>query len=616
MKTRLLIALAAALAAGACTAPTGEIGTDSPPWVPASAQLVSFNSCDDALDGIQTAAITALSAWLVADRFRVAPQENEVLTDDAAAPTSAAEPGSFSKTNNAVAGVDEPDLVKTDGTFVYSIVQQVLRVVDTRTAEVVAERDLDAESTNRRLLLDGDDLLLMYDQHLRDGDYYYDEFRIERLDAQTLEEADVFVMDGTLVDGRLVDGEVRLVVSSAPQIQAIWELMWEDIKPSELAEALRDTEIEDWLPEFSVNGEEGGIDCRDVAHPERYTGSALSVFALPASEDWDQVEPHVVMADGGTVHGTADSLYVAHYDYSWDAEEAETEIYRFAFADGEPRLAGEATVAGTLLNQYSMSEYDGHLRVATTENNTGWWGGCPNCLVDSAGEPAPSKSTVTVFAVGEASIEETGSVTDLGVGEQIYAVRFLGDTGYVVTFRQTDPLYTVDLSDPSNPTVTGELKITGYSAYLHPVGPSRLLGVGQEATEEGLTTGLQVSLFDTGADEAVVLDQYHMENAQSAAEWDPHAFLYWPETGIAVMPASYWGDRGYDYESGALVINVGTDTVDEAAWIVHEEGGNDPYDREILRAFVLDGQLWTLSTAGLQANELDGDYEVTGWVAW
>lgn len=634
MKTKLLIAFASAAslaAAGACTA-SPDIDAEPPigmvPWVPVSAQLATYDSCEGALAGIQDAAIAAFSTWETDGRYRggmeeplAAEGDEGVVSDSAESSGSSGTDGSFSETNNAVAGVDEPDIVKTDGTFVYSVVYNALRIVDTRSSEVVAQRELDDDSWGHQLFLGDDELLLMSEWGVERDHVYSSEFRLERLDPATLDVLDTFAMDGSMVDARMVGGEVRLAVSAEPDIDPVWEEMWdEDADADGITDVVRETEIEDWLPGFSVNGEAQQVDCAEVAHPERFTGSSVSVFALPADGDWTETAPQTAMVDGSTVHGTADSLYLAHYDYAWGEEEptAETEIYRFVFADGRARLAGEAAVPGSLLNQYSLSEFDGHLRVATTEDEASWWGGCggfTDCAWESdpGMDGEPSKSTLTVFAVGEEALTETGSVTDLGVDERIYAVRFIGHTGYVVTFRQTDPLYTVDLSDPANPVVTGELKITGYSGYLHPVGPDRLLGIGQEATAEGQTTGLQASLFDTGAAEATVLDQYYREGAESPVQWDPHAFLYWQETGVAVMPVSDWG--GSEAETGAVVLDVGDESLTEAAWIEHLASA-DPYNAEIRRAMVIGDRLWTVSNSGLQANELGGDYRKAAWIGW
>jgi uncharacterized secreted protein with C-terminal beta-propeller domain len=631
MKTRLLLALAAAASAAtasACTSPPPDTKVEPIQWVPVSAQLAAFDTCEDALQGIQDAAIAAFENYEFGEVRFFGGTEELAVEDGAAAPAEA--PGqaaggdAFSGTNNAVAGVDEPDIVKTDGTFIYSVVDyDAVRTVDTRSGKVVAEHAIGDDGWDHKLFLGDDELLLMSavaaENDGSDG-VYESEFRLERLDPQSLEVLDTFTMEGAMVDARMVDGEVRLAIGTAPLIDSVWEtLRDEDSDDADVEAAVRDTELEDWLPSYEVNGEAHDVDCAEIAHPERFTGSSVSVLALPADGGWTEAAPQTVMVDGETVHGTTDSLYLAHYDYSWDEDDpkTESEIYRFVFEDGKARLAGDAAVPGSLLNQYSLSEYDGHLRVATTE--TPMDGGCGpwnDCVWESAPdvESEPSKSTVTVFAVGEDSLSETGSVTDLGVDEQIYAVRFLGDTGYVVTFRQTDPLYTIDLSDPANPVVTGELKITGYSGYLHPVGADRLLGVGQEASDQGQTMGMQVSLFDTAAAEAAVLDQYFREDAQSAVEWDPHAFLYWEDASIAVVPVSDWSS--YDGEFGAVVLDIGTDSLTEAAWIDHSAAGGEVYSQEIRRSLVIGSQLWTLSNAGLQSNQLGGDYESTAWIAW
>jgi uncharacterized secreted protein with C-terminal beta-propeller domain len=139
---------------------------------------------------------------------------------------------------------------------------------------------------------------------------------------------------------------------------------------------------------------------------------------------------------------------------------------------------------GWILDQFSMSEYDDFLRVASTEFDW-WWGATPDV------EPA---SSVTILADnGRGALREAGHVGGLGPGERIFAVRFMGPRGYVVTFEQIDPLFTLDLSDPTDPTVVGELEVTGFSSYLHPIGDDWLLAVGQEADEEGRVLGLGCS---------------------------------------------------------------------------------------------------------------------------
>jgi Beta propeller domain len=149
-----------------------------------------------------------------------------------------------------------------------------------------------------------------------------------------------------------------------------------------------------------------------------------------------------------------------------------------------------------------------------------------------------------------------GQVGNLGRGERIYAVRFLGDVGYVVTFRQVDPLYTIDLSDPGRPRVVGELKIPGYSAYLHPVGEGLLLGVGQDATDEGRRLGAQVSLFDV-SDPARPerLDQIPLGQGSTQAEFDHHAFLWWAPRNLAVLPLQLYAPDAPQF-SGAVGVSV------------------------------------------------------------
>jgi uncharacterized secreted protein with C-terminal beta-propeller domain len=242
-------------------------------------------------------------------------------------------------------------------------------------------------------------------------------------------------------------------------------------------------------------------------------------------------------------------------------------------------------VRGYLLNQFALSEQDGVLRAATT--------------VDEGPE---EESFVTTLERRLDKLVQLGRVGGLGKGERIYAVRFLGDTGYVVTFRQVDPLYTIDLSDPRAPKVLGELKILGYSAYLHPVGDGLLLGVGQDASEEGRRLGLQVSLFDVSDLRAPKrLDVETLPGSSSSqVEWDHHAFLFWPPTGLAVVPFQDFAAPGTS--AGAIGFRIAGRRLSEAGRI---DGGAAQGPAAVDRAVVVGQRLFTLSPAGLRASALD-----------
>ena len=186
-----------------------------------------------------------------------------------------------------------------------------------------------------------------------------------------------------------------------------------------------------------------------------------------------------------------------------------------------------------------------------------------------------SESKVSVLTRNGSDLEVVGEVGDMGRGERIFSVRFVGDTGYVVTFRQTDPFYTVDLSEPTNPVVRGELKITGYSGYLHPLSDGLVLGIGQDATDTGQTTGAKVTLFDvSNLDQPVALDSWVTSGGSSAVEWDHRSFLWWPASELAVLPFNNW----YSDFSGAVALRISNETITEVGRIDHQDEITDPVD--------------------------------------
>jgi hypothetical protein len=277
-------------------------------------------------------------------------------------------------------------------------------------------------------------------------------------------------------------------------------------------------------------------------------------------------------------------------------------IHQFSLDDGTgASYVASGEVQGRLLNQFAMSEYNGDLRVATTTDNWGNFGD-------------QSESTVYVLRPNGTDLEQISSISGLGKGEQIYSVRFIDDVGYVVTFRQIDPLYVLDLSDPANPVLDGELKIPGYSAYLHPVGEGLLLGVGQDATDEGRTTGTQLSLFDVSDPANPQRISTLPIGGQSEVEWDHKAFLFWEPDGTIVLPVSPgWSDCGpavdclakgiNDAGGGAVVAELDGRELKARGTISHTNPNNQGCWNPLQRSIVIDDELVTVGLDQLKFSD-------------
>ncbi len=215
-------------------------------------------------------------------------------------------------------------------------------------------------------------------------------------------------------------------------------------------------------------------------------------------------------------------------------------------------IVAQGSVPGKPLNQYSLDEYEGNLRIATTASASGM-----------LGMFVPRDATTNDVYVLGSDLNQRGAVLDLGVGERVYSARFIGDRGYVVTFRDTDPFYVLDLSSPENPTKTGELKIPGYSSYLHPLSENRILGVGME---EGK---VKLSLFDISSpSEPREVARYMLDEYWSEAISNPRAFLADPEKNIFFLPGGQGGFVfSYDNDTLSLAKAVKDDRVKRALFV-------------------------------------------------
>jgi hypothetical protein len=536
----------------------------------------------------------------------------EALTDAPGAAPPAAEDGT-SGTNVQEAGVDEPDVVKTAGSRIFAIGGGRLHAVHPDGPRLLGSLEL--EGYGHELLLRGDRLLaISHDAAAGSppagGDPRLAEPFVADQGVTVLTEVDVSKpaemrvvrterIRGVHVSSRLTGRTARVVVWTRPR--AVFEPV--------LRPALRG-----WLPRRALRRRGVGkpsfrraAPCRRVFRPAQFSGTdVLTVLTIDLDMGLPAVDSDAIMSGGQVVYASHRSLYVATQDWTPmpPTPVAElpgrsfTTVHRFDTSDPDSttyRASGK--LPGYLLNQFSLSEHEGVLRAATTEEPV-WWTGEPG---------VESQSHVTVLDERDGALRQIGQVGGLGKGERIFAVRFIGPAGYVVTFRQIDPLYVVDLERPAQPVVRGELKIRGYSAYLHPVGPGLLLGVGQDATDAGAQLGTQLSLFDVSdPSNPRRLHQAAVAGASSQAEFDHHAFLWWAPRDLAVVPLNvfdgplFQGAAGFRAQRAAGIAEVGRAS--------HE---NSP----IQRSFVLGGRLFTLSDAGIEANSLDNLAE-QGWLAF
>jgi uncharacterized secreted protein with C-terminal beta-propeller domain len=621
---RSLAALATALSAmvllSSCTS-GGHPSTFDEPGVPVGGlSLVAFDSCASLLDGVRAAARSAVGPYGFGGTMM--PLESRAAagtgSDSLAAPNAGSAPsgasGTYSTTNTHEAGVDEPDLVKTDGKRIVTVTGGVLRVVDaasrivTGTLALTDGTGLRGQYGALQLLLAGDHALVLSRQNGIAADGVAGPGLVLVDITGTPRVLGRYLMDGYLLDARQIGTTARVVVRSVPRLEFPVPADSDDADRVAANQAVIDqAPIESWLPRYSIvdaagRTTTGTVECSAVSRPADYSGTAtLTVLTFDlAAPALGNGEPVTVVADGDTVYANGPSFYIAddqRWRITWGrtsrgavaAPRASTQFYKFDISGpGKPRFTAAGEVDGWLLNQYAMSEWDGRLRVATTLDQP--W--------DRSGS---SESTVYVLGQDGSRLAQLGKVGGLGKGERIYAVRFVGTTGFVVTFRQTDPLYVVDLRDPAAPVLAGELTIDGYSAYLHPAGDGRLIGVGRDASEQGRVQGAQVSLFDVhDTARPARLARFTVDGARSEAEYDPHAFLYWPQTGLLVVPLYSYRLSGAS--AGVLVLSVHDASITKVGTLAHPAATGTV--QPIERSLIIDRTLWTVSEGGLEANDL------------
>lgn len=559
-----------ALATVVATTVAVMVGGTAGPSPAAAAELETFPGCPALLDRIVGDALEHVGPYgldgapmpmplmegMEVEAVADAGADTAGSGDQAAAPaegaagaeSGAAEPGFTSETgtNVQVVGVDEPDQVKLAGDALAVIDGGRIRLLDVAGTTPVPLGAISTEGDLHPLtMLSAGDRLVVFgapfgpmptEPTLREGDdvaivpWQRPETVVAVYDVTQLATprlVDRMIVDGSFTSARLTGGRVILVTTGSPTVPFVHPAGGagaEDRATEANRDAVLASTIDQWVAgvTFTDGTRRPVADCERVGVPTEITSwQSVSIAAFDPGAPLTDVQGAATFGAGHTVYASAERVYVAGHHWRPDGQDVATAVHGFAIS-GAPTYVASGEVPGELLNQFAMDRYEGHLRIATTVRK-------PDGSTDSR---------VTVLAERGSGLAAVGTVTGLGrPGETIRGIRYLGPVGYVVTFEQTDPLYTVDLRDPTAPRARGELKVPGYSAYLHPTGDGQLLGVGSAATEDGQITGVQVSLFDVSDLDAPARDDVlELSGSSTPIEWDHHAFTWVGGEQLAVIP--------------------------------------------------------------------------------
>ncbi|KIL52877.1 beta-propeller domain-containing protein [Jeotgalibacillus campisalis] len=415
----------------------------------------------------------------------------------------------YSETNNQVDGVNEADVVQTDGEFIYHITgNQLVHIVEVgarESMEPVSAINFEDEFYPSQLFLKEDTLIVIGDKWMTRA-YPDQEKPRESRESQPAADMSVTIAkiysvsdpakpelireagaEGYFNSARMIDSHLYFVTTFSPNFWLLEEDPDVELRPHT------------WDSKGGESFEP--VAAADISIiPENEQGEYALITAVDVSTPDSEVTTETYLGTGGQLYMSEKSLYLATSNGPYTIMPidimpagqgaSETTIYKFDIDGSSVDFSSQGTVKGGVLNQFSMDEHDGHFRIATSEGNT--FGNNRNSLNH-------------LFILND-RMEQVGSVEGLAKGERIYSARFMGDKAYMVTFRETDPLFVIDTANPEAPEVLGELKIPGFSTYLHPLDENHLIGFGVDTEvmksesagdpPQVRQTGMKISLFD------------------------------------------------------------------------------------------------------------------------
>jgi len=491
--------------------------------------------------------------------------------------SSAASSGAigFSGTTLQVPGVDEADFVKTEGDRIYLLhgpKLYVLRADSIDSTEILSSITIEGEAVDLFVHEGKVAVFSRLSGTVPGADastyqyyyYYYPYYtKLTVLDAAsgTPEVLRESYVEGNYASSRRHDAVVRAIVQQSSKAQLDYPNvvyvdflghpyseeevdLQVDLWVSLATDSILDSVIDDYLPsEFELaNGAlvKQALRCSDYLLP----GAALtqagssSVVTLDLDAPTDPLRHTTVLGVAEGVYANTDVVLFTQTEYRYGAEQAsaQTNIHRFDIDGVNTTYSASGTFSGYIQGQFSLDELDGVIRVSTTENT---FLTAPLPVEGDAAVPVPPPvSRVLTLGKDGNRLVELGRTPDFGANEQVYATRFLGDRGYVVTYRQIDPLFVVDLADPAAPKIAGALHLPGYSNFLYPMPDHHLLAIGQEADSNGLELGLALKIFDVRDANAPSLAHSYTfaDQGYTEASYNPRAFSFNADQDLVSFP--------------------------------------------------------------------------------
>jgi uncharacterized secreted protein with C-terminal beta-propeller domain len=589
-------------------------GDKDPPWTAqTTVQLVQYQACSDLERDIKGRALDELDAiiesyreWWTGGGDGAAPPAVPGSGEDSADGGGRQEGTDYSGTNNQEEGVDEADLVKTDGYHIYLVNGNRLHVFDVpEFGQLLPAAELELEGFPYELLLDSDGGRAavfsmvtaeslpaehpLHDVLVRDEDGGEGlPYRVPSLskisvfdvsgDGAPRLEREVWI-EGWYQTARRTDHSVRLVADSylvVPGLDDLWTLFSEVGEDSDLDE-VRDraaariaaARLDDIIPHLYERLPDGelrtlslaGPSCRSFYRPTDSAGrSTTSILSFDLQAPELSVDADTVVSNWATVYASEDRLYLAEaaWDWWWANSRVEpgqvfvpsTNIHAFDVTRaGRASYVGSGRIEGTLFDPFSMDEQDGLLRVAATTSPWVSWGLDDGVATEAADAQEPPRPESHIYVLEEQSgrLRTVGHLGGIAPDESIFAARFLPDEAFLITYEQVDPLFTIDLSSPRAPRLVGQLEMPGFSTYLHPIADDRLLAIGVGGDENGVDWNTQVSMFDV-SDRAhpAMVDSERLSAdgwySWSEAQYEHKAFQYFAPKKLLAVPMS-----GYTY---------------------------------------------------------------------